>query len=354
MKKGVWLVDPESRRHYPVAHWYGFLDGDANVNEVSACNHRKSRELLEAYIDVALFENYPPAYETIDRPFNPRRCGNCLKTLNRVAVGGQPDFSEGWLRRNFADFGGRSGNELVERSDCHYWRVWSSTKGLLYRLCEMRYQTAAAEPYWEPATGNGPDACHACAILIGAERIDGMSADEAELYEGEISAEVFACRVEAQGGHVAVCNGCGRDFARSPGGKSLFCFDCQHTLAAQLKARPPLIETGEEKMVRIFDVSDSDERFEVVILTDCDDERQFTGQLARAMSNELEAQPAAFLEQILSRSTDVVCKYRGYKSEVHERRLLLAGEVWPAEDVAPLAGADMVERAEPVEEKAKA
>ena len=90
--------------------------------------------------------------------------------------------------------------------------------------------------------------------------------------------------------------------------------------------------------VQLFKDGDS-----MAIMTDAKDERQFTDEfvalLARmidedSFEGDWEFQLGYWLPQFVA----LCCKYRGYKADVMERRMLIAGDVYPAKE--PIAWID--------------
>lgn len=75
----------------------------------------------------------------------------------------------------------------------------------------------------------------------------------------------------------------------------------------------------------------------MAIVTDGNDEREFMAQAAAGLAQEsdrpeYERELAVWLPQIV----DIVCKMRGYKANVTERRLLMAGEWLPSASAQPM------------------
>ena len=64
---------------------------------------------------------------------------------------------------------------------------------------------------------------------------------------------------------------------------------------------------------------------DISVVTDASEERDFLDGLAEAIGGLKNGTP---LRPILEASVDIVCKYRGYKTGVMERRMLAAGR-WP-------------------------
>lgn len=102
-----------------------------------------------------------------------------------------------------------------------------------------------------------------------------------------------------------------------------------------IKPEPNWKEGG--GMVKIFNLG-TDESTKIVLMTDCESEDDFRRQLARALLTlDYADDNVVYFEQMLERAFDIVAKYRGYKNGAKARTTLLAGDVWPPDDLAPIA-----------------
>ncbi len=82
---------------------------------------------------------------------------------------------------------------------------------------------------------------------------------------------------------------------------------------------------------------------DISVVTDAAEERDFLEGLSEAIG---ELQNGTPLRPILEAGVDIVCKFRGYKTGVMERRILAAGR-WPHPSEEPIA-----EVGEPADEEA--
>lgn len=97
---------------------------------------------------------------------------------------------------------------------------------------------------------------------------------------------------------------------------------------------------GGNEVIRIYNHSEDEDRVRISLVTDYNTEEEFARRLAPAMLSAVEDLSPTLKEsaiaQTILKSVDIVCKLRGYKNEVKERRIMLAGEVWPDDDDVPL------------------
>lgn len=102
-------------------------------------------------------------------------------------------------------------------------------------------------------------------------------------------------------------------------------------------------------MVKIYNFSDDSDRWEIGILTDCVDEQEFCREVGRAVVRSQLATDRrgdshdALIAQVVQKSADIICRLRGYKNDVHERRLMLAGNAWPSDEMEPLHVRELIE-----------
>ena len=93
-------------------------------------------------------------------------------------------------------------------------------------------------------------------------------------------------------------------------------------------------------MIKIFEMTQAGGNdVDVVVVSDCTDEREFFRQLSNATLLAMAKKKSngqLFLELLLHRVADITCRLRGYKNEVKERRLMMAGEFWPPETSAAI------------------
>ena len=95
-------------------------------------------------------------------------------------------------------------------------------------------------------------------------------------------------------------------------------------------------------MLRIYK-NGSGNDLSLVILTDSLREHRFRKQVAEAADSALRGfeedatSRLQFLEELVEHSADIICRLRGYKNDVKERRLIMSGNVWPGEDEEPLS-----------------
>ena len=84
-------------------------------------------------------------------------------------------------------------------------------------------------------------------------------------------------------------------------------------------------------MVEIFKNAE-DER-DVMIRSNCEDEKAFTDEFSRAFSQFVKTETAAngtVTSKLMGLFTDICCKYRGYKAEgVTEKKVYVAGQGVP-------------------------
>ena len=89
-------------------------------------------------------------------------------------------------------------------------------------------------------------------------------------------------------------------------------------------------------MIKIF----QDEKGDTAITTDAEDERAFLDDLSVALIEDIATRKNSIdtTRKLLSQIIDICCKYRGYKNNVTEKRVLTVGNILMGDPIVDLEG----------------